>query len=99
MGTFKYCSSHDELEWELGPEEGVNRVTLTKDELFNIKHHIRSWIESSCFGKVIVWNDTVTPNKGDIGWTKMIVPQGDATIYFKDERDFSFFQLKWRSRG
>jgi hypothetical protein len=99
MGTFKYCSSYDELEWEIGPYEGVNRMKLTKDELLYIKHDIRSWIERSCFGEVFVWNGVEAPTHGEHDWGKKVVPQGNATIYFKDERDFSFFQLKWRSRG
>ena len=99
MGTFKYCSSRDELEWEIGPYEGVNRMKLTKDELLNIKHDIRHWIEQTCFGEVYVWNEVESPKQGDSNWGRIIVPQGNAVIYFKDERDYAFFQLKWRSRG
>ena len=94
MGKFVYISSKDELEWHCDIKN-TPYAYLGPDELAISKLYFRIWIEESCQGTVFVWNGVSTPDGGDLYWGKKIVPQGDATLYFEDPRDYTLFRLKY----
>ena len=96
MGTFNYCSSRDELNWNIGEDYTLHSIILHRDNLLgNIRMDIRLWIKNHCMGDVYCWNGVDIPAHGDKDWSSKIIPQGHVSLYFTDERDFMFFKLKW----
>lgn len=95
MGKFHYCSSEDELLWRLDPGLYDQYIRMIDEQLIAQRFDIQRWVENTCTGDVIVWNEVSVPNAGDQNWHKKILPEGNARLYFSDEKDVTMFMLRW----
>ena len=96
MSKFHYCSSEDELRWYIRPAMELKYIRMAADQLSDIRVDIREWADNASLGDVVVWNEVTTPSKGEESWHKKVTPQGNARIYFFNEKDAVFFALKWQ---
>lgn len=93
MGTFQYCGSMDEVEWYGVRDRGIY---IPGAQLSNEKkQELRRWIIESCSGIVLSWNGCCMPIMGQTNWAKCVMPQGDATLFFDNDKDLLLFELKF----
>ena len=97
MSKFHYLSSYDEMKWNVDTNGLVMCYRVKREKLTELgRHNIKYWIENNCQGDVYVWNEVDAPATGDLYWQEKVIPQGNARIYFTNEKDVTLFILKWK---